>query len=75
VVPASVTRYSNALLALLLRCRRSEVYGNWAAVKTPSTPKAPPIDPGTSTDAVLLERIRAVKQYGQAEWVRRETTG
>jgi hypothetical protein len=57
----TVTRYSNTLLALLLRCRRPEIYGNRAAAKTPSTPTVPLIDPKMSTDAELIERITAAQ--------------
>jgi hypothetical protein len=56
----TVTRYSNTLLALLLRCRRPEIYGT--RLKAPPAPTIPLIDPRTSTDAELSERINAARE-------------
>ena len=57
----TITRYSDRLLVMLLRYRRPEVFGTRIEVKASSTLSAGLIDPTTSTDAELLERVNAAQ--------------
>jgi hypothetical protein len=57
----TVSRYSDPLLAMLLRYRRPEVFGKRIEVKASSTLSGRLIDPTTSTDAELLERVNAAQ--------------
>jgi hypothetical protein len=57
----TVSRYSDSLLVMLLRYRRPEVFGKRIEVKASSTLSGRLIDPTTSTDAELRERINAAQ--------------
>jgi hypothetical protein len=61
-VVGTVTKYDDRLLAMLLRARRPEVYGNRVEVKSQAAPTRRLIDPTTSTDAELMARIKAAQE-------------